>query len=174
MRGGGGTRFNRSVLRSRQLRSAAGLGLAALVAAGVLTACGGGGSSSDSSSDPGSATYDPATTTLQKAGLEACSTGQQDVPPTLSALPGLGITRAFYVAKDCKGAKVTPNAMIVFQFTNVDDFNSGTQSVKAKLPNAEVLPHYPLVIAATGPDKVANLAAVEKQLPPTTVVTTTG
>ena len=173
MRGGGGTRFNRSVLRSRQLRSAVGLGLAALVAAGVLTACGG-GSSSDSSSDPGSATYDPATTTLQKAGLEACSTGQQDVPPTLSALPGLGITRAFYVAKDCKGAKVTPNAMIVFQFTNVDDFNSGTQSVKAKLPNAEVLPHYPLVIAATGPDKVANLAAVEKQLPPTTVVTTTG
>jgi hypothetical protein len=158
------------VLRSRQLRSAFGIGLATLIGAGMLTGCG--GSSSSSSSDPGSASYDPATTTLQKAGLEACSEAQQDVPPTLSALPGLGLTRAFYVAKDCMGAKVTPNAMIVFQFTNVDDFNSGTQSVKAKLPKASVLPHYPLVIAATGPDREANLAAVEKQLPPTTVTTT--
>ncbi len=159
------------MIRSQQLRSAVGFGLATLIGAGVLTACGG-GSSSGSTSDPGSANYDPATTTLQKAGLEACSQGQKDVPATLSALPGLGLTRAFYVAKDCMGAKVTPNTMIVFQFTNVDDFNSGTQSVKAKLPNAAVLPHYPLVIAATGPDKEANLAAVEKQLPPSTVTTT--
>ena len=114
--------------------------MAAVVAATALAACGGSSSdsSSDGSSDPGSATYDPATTTLQKAGLEACSQGQEDVPPTLSALPGLGITRAFYVAKDCKGLKVTPNAMIVFQFTNVDDFNSGTQSIKSALPKASV------------------------------------
>lgn len=163
------------MLRSRQLHSAVGFGLAAVVAATALAACGGSSSdsSSDGSSDPGSATYDPATTTLQKAGLEACSQGQEDVPPTLSALPGLGITRAFYVAKDCKGLKVTPNAMIVFQFTNVDDFNSGTQSIKSALPKASVLPHYPLVIASIGPDKDANLAAVEKQLPPSTVVTTT-
>lgn len=141
-----------------------------MIAAGVLTACGG-SSSSSSSSDPGSANYDPATTTLQKAGLEACSQGQRDVPATLTALPGLGVTRAFYVAKDCKGAKVTPNAMIVFQFTNVDDFNSGTKSIKSALPKASVLQHYPLVIASTGPNKDANLAAVEKQLPPTTVKT---
>jgi hypothetical protein len=140
--------------------------------AGVLTGCGG-GSSSRSTSDPGSPNYDPATTTLQKAGLETCSQGQEDVPPELAQLPGLGFTRAFYVAKDCKGLKVTPNAMIVFQFTNVDDFNAGTQSVKSALPKASVLPHYPLVIASTGPDKDANLAAVEKQLPPSTVVTTT-
>jgi hypothetical protein len=144
--------------------------VATLIVAGVLTACGG-GSSSSSSSDPGSAHYDPATTTLQKAGLEACSQGQKDVPPTLSALPGLGITRAFYVAKDCVGAKVTPNAMIVFQFTNVDDFNSGAQSIKSALPKASVLKHYPLVIASTGPNKEANLTAVEKQLPPTNVKT---
>ena len=157
------------MIRSRRLRSAFGFVLTLVIAAGVLSACG--GSSSNSTTDPGSANYDPATTTLKKAGLEVCSQGQQDVPPTLSALPGLGITRAFYVAKDCKGAKVTPNAMIVFQFTNVDDFNSGTESIKSALPKASVLQHYPLVIAATGPDKDANLAAVEKQLPPTTVKT---
>jgi hypothetical protein len=158
------------VHRSRRLRSAFGFGLATLIAAGLLTACG--GSSSKSTSDPGSSNYDPATTTLKKAGLEVCSQGQKDVPTSLSALPGLGLTRAFYVAKDCKGAKVTPNTMIVFQFTNVDDFNSGTQSIKTALPNAAVLPNYPLVIAATGPDRQANLAAVGKQLPPSTVTTT--
>jgi hypothetical protein len=142
-----------------------------LAVAALLTACGGGGSSS---SDPGSKSYDPATTTLHAAGLEVCSDATKDVPPTLTALPGLGATRAFNVAKDCKGAKVTPNAIIVFQFTNLDSIGPGEQAIKAALPNAAVLPHYPLVIAATGPDKAANLAAVDQQLPPVAVTTTTG
>ena len=164
--------MSRAVTRT-PLRSALGIALAALLAGGVLVGCGGGGGSSSSgSTNPGSANYNVAEATLQKAGLEACSQTQKDVPPTLASMPGLGITRAFYVAKDCKGAKVTPNAIIAWQFTNVDDFNAGTQSIKSAIPKASVLPHYPLVIAATGPDRVANLAAVQKQLPPTVVTTT--
>lgn len=142
-----------------------------LAVTALLTACGGG---SSSSSDPGSKNYDPATTTLHKAGLAVCSDDTKDAPPSLTTVPGLGATRGFYVAKDCKGAKVTPNAILVFQFTALDKIGPGEQAIKAALPKAAVLQHYPLVIAATGPDKAANLAAVEQQLPPVTVSTTTG
>lgn len=63
-------------------------------------------------------------------------------------------------------AKKTPNTMAVVQFTSKDTFASGTETIKKAFPNAVVIQHYPLVIGATGPDKEANLAAVEKQLPP--------
>lgn|SRR5262245_16427522 len=129
----------------------------------ALAACGGG---SSSSSDPGSADYDPATTTLKNAGLEVCSEYTKDVPSTITDLQGVGATRAFYVAKDCKGAEKTPNTMAVVQFTNKDDFASGTVTIKKTFPNAVVIQHYPLVIGAAGPAKEANLAAVQKQLPP--------
>lgn len=145
--------------------------VAIAAASGLLAACG--GSSSDSSTNPSSPDYDPATTTLQKAGLAVCSEQQKGAPPQITAMPGLGFTRSFYVAKDCKGAKVTPNSMTVFQFTNLDDFNTGTPTIKAALPKASVAQHYPLVIAATGPDKDENLAAVVRQLPPSAVSTTT-
>ena len=145
-------------------------GLLLLPAVVLLAACGG----SSSSSDPGSTHYDPATTTLKAAGLAVCSDATKDVPPTLTSIEGLGATRGFYVAKDCKGAKVTPNTIIVFQFTNLDSIGPGERAIKVALPNAAVIQHYPLVIAATGPDKAANLAAVEQQLPPVTVSTTTG
>ena len=156
--------------RTLRLVSTLPLGVAVVSVVAALAACGGG---SNASSNPGSPSYDPATTTLHDAGLQVCSQTQRNVPPALTTIPGLGLTRSFDVAKDCKGAKTTPNTMTVFQFTNVNDFNSGTQSIKSALPNASVLPHYPLVIVATGPDREANLAAVEKQLPPSTVSTTT-
>ena len=140
-----------------------------LLTAVLLAGCGG----SSSSSDPGSKNYDPATTTLKAAGLAVCSDATQDVPPTLTSVPGLGATRGFYVAKDCKGAKKTPNTVIVFQFTNLDSIGPGEQAIKRALPTAAVLQHYPLVIATTGPDKDANLSAVEQQLPPVAVTTTT-
>jgi hypothetical protein len=140
-----------------------------LLAVVLLAACGGG---SSSSSEPGSANDDPATTALKAAGLAVCSDATKDVPPTVTEVPGLGATRGFYVAKDCKGAKTTPNTVIVFQFTNLDSIGPGEQAIKQALPNAAVLQHYPLVIAATGPDKAANLAAVEQQLPPVAVTTT--
>ena len=147
------------------------LGVVVVSVVAALSACDGGGG--NTSSNPGSPNYDPATTTLHDAGLQVCSETQHNAPPALTTMPGLGFTRSFDVAKDCKGAKTTPNTMTVFQFTNVNDFNSGTQSIKSALPNASVLQHYPLVIVATGPNREANLAAVEKQLPPSTVSTTT-
>jgi hypothetical protein len=150
--------------------SIAARGLLVVLVALALAGCGGGGS--NSSSDPGSASYDPATTTLKDAGLEVCSEETRDLPPTMTSIQGVGATRAFYVAKDCKGAKTTPNTIAVVQFTSKDTFASGTQTIKSALPNAAVTQHYPLVIAATGPAKEANLAAVEQQLPPTT--TTSG
>src|SRR5215472_12444254 len=86
--------------------------LCAIVAAsGLLAACG--GSSGNSSTDPSSPHYDPATATLQKAGLVVCSQQQHAAPPQLTSMPGLGITRSFFVAKDCNGAKVTPNTITV-------------------------------------------------------------
>jgi hypothetical protein len=141
-----------------------------LLAVLLLAACGGGGDSS--SSDPGSADYDPAHTTLKKAGLEVCGEATQDVPPTLTSLPGLGSTRGFFVAKSCNGAKTTPNQVIVLQFTSIESANHGEAAVKGALRNAAVVQHYPLVIATTGPDKDANLAAIQAQLPPSAVTTT--
>ena len=47
------------------------------------------------------------------------------------------------------------------------------QSIKSSLPRAAVYDHYPLVIAATGPDRQANLTAVENNLPPGFGSTTT-
>jgi hypothetical protein len=129
----------------------------------ALAACGG---SSSTSSDPGSKNYDPAHTTLSKAGLDVCSEYTRDLPSTITSIQGVGATRAFYVAKDCKGAEKTPNTMAFVQFTSKDTFASGTATIKKAFPNAVVIQHYPLVIGATGPDKQANLAAVQQQLPP--------
>jgi hypothetical protein len=136
-----------------------------LALAAALAGCGGGGSSP--SSDPSSKDYDPAHTTLQKAGLEVCSEGQHEVGAQLSQLPGVAATRVFDVAKSCNGATRTPNVITVFQFTNKDDFTSGARKIKAALPNSAVLEHYPLVIASSGPNAEANLEAVKQQLPPT-------
>jgi hypothetical protein len=147
-------------------------GTAAVAAAVVLAACGGGGGS-DSTTNPGSKNYDPAKTALANAGLEVCSEEQESIGAQLSTMPGLQLTRSFDVAKDCQGATVTPNKVTLFQFTNTADFEAGVQSIKSSLPRAAVYDHYPLVIAATGPDRQANLAAVENNLPPGLGSTTT-
>jgi hypothetical protein len=139
--------------------------LALVVAASVsvLGACGGG--SNSSSSDPGSPNYDPAHTTLKAAGLEVCGEEQQSAPPGLSQVQGLALTRVFAVAKDCHGATTSPNTMMAFQFTSMETFNAGVPQIKSALPNAAVAQSYPIVIAATGPNKDENLAAVVAQLP---------
>jgi hypothetical protein len=141
-----------------------------LLAVLFLAACGGG--SDSSSSDPGSVNYDPAHTTLQKAGLEVCDEATRDLPASVTTLEGAGSAKAFYVAKDCKGAKTTPNSVYVVQFTSIETIGPGEQKIKRTLPQAATLQHYPLVIATTGPDKEANLAAIEAQLPPSAVTTT--
>ena len=127
----------------------------------VLAACGG----SSGSSNPTSAKYDPAHTTLKDAGLEVCSEGQKDIGAQLTQIPGVAATRTFDVAKSCNGATKTPNEMTVFQFTNQDDFTSGTRTIKAAMPNSSVYAKYPLVITSSGPNAEANLDAVKQQLP---------
>jgi hypothetical protein len=141
-----------------------------LLAVLLLAACGGG--SSSTSSDPGSKDYDPAHTTLKKAGLEVCNEVTKDVPPTITNLPGLGATRAFVVAKSCDRQATPPDTVYIFQFTNTGDATTGAATIKRTLGNAAVLEHYPLVIATIGANKDANLAAIEKQLPPSAVTTT--
>jgi hypothetical protein len=141
-----------------------------LLAVLLLAACG--GSDDSGSSDPGSVNYDPAHTTLQKAGLEVCSEETQDLPPTLTSLDGLGSAKAFFVARDCKDATKSPDSVYVLQFTSVETIGPGERSFKRTFPHADTLQHYPLVIATTGPNKEANLAAIEAQLPPSAVTTT--
>jgi hypothetical protein len=116
--------------------------------------------------------YDPAHTTLQKAGLEVCSEETQDLPPNLTSLEGLGSAKAFFVAKDCNGAERSPDSVFVLQFTSTETIGPGERAFKKAYPQAATLQHYPLVIATTGPNKDANLAAIEAQLPPSTVTTT--
>jgi hypothetical protein len=135
----------------------------------LLAACGG---SDASTSDPGSANYDPAHSTLKKAGLEVCSEVSQNVPATVTSLDGLGSAKAFFVAKDCKGSDSSRDTVYVLQFTSVETIGPGEREVKRTFPTAATLQHYPLVIATTGPNKDANLAAIEAQLPPSAVTTT--
>jgi hypothetical protein len=159
------------VIRRRFVRELQ-FGLAAVAVAVGLAACGGDGGN-DSVTNPGSSNYDPAKTALANAGLDVCSEEQKDISTQLSSIPGLALTRSFDVAKDCGSATVTPNRVTLFQFTNKPDFQAGVKSVKSALPKAAVYDHYPLVIAATGPDREANLAAVEQNLPPGLAATTT-
>jgi hypothetical protein len=148
-------------------------GIAALAAAVALAACGGSSDSGDSTTTPGSKSYDPAKTALANAGLQVCSEEQESIGAQLSSLPGLQLTRKFDVAKDCQGATVTPNKVTLFQFSNKPDFETGVPAIKAALPLAAVYDTYPLAIAATGPDREANLAAVKDNLPPGLAPTTT-
>ena len=147
-------------------------GIAALAAAVALAACGG-SSDSGSTTTPGSKNYDPAKTALASAGLQVCSEEQESIGAQLSSLPGLQLTRKFDVAKDCKGASVTPNKVTLFQFSNKPDFETGVPAIKSALPLAAVFETYPIVIATTGPDREANLAAVKDNLPPGLAPTTT-
>jgi hypothetical protein len=138
------------------------LALVVATTVALLSACGG---SSISSSEPGSANYDPAKSTLAKAGLEVCGEGQQQRPPGTSEIQGLALTRVFAVAKDCHGATTSPDKIAVFQFTSKDTIDAGEQAIKKALPKAVVDQVYPIVIAASGPNKEANLAAVLAQIP---------
>ena len=102
-----------------------------------------------------------------------CSEEQESIGAQLSTLPGLQLTRKFDVAKDCQGATVTPNKVTLFQFSNKPNFETGVPAIKSALPLAAVYDTYPLVIAATGPDREANLEAVKNNLPPGLGSTTT-
>ncbi len=139
-----------------------------LLAVSFVAGCGGGGGGGDSS-DPSSASYDPAKTTLHAAGLEVCGEIQDVSTGGLeSDANGLAAARGFYVAKDCQGAKQSPNTAVVFQFTSADAVKAGLPQIKSAYPRAETAQRGPLIIATTGPDAAANLAAIEKALPTAT------
>jgi hypothetical protein len=161
----------RAVIR-RRFVSEVWFGIAVVAAAVTLAACGG-SSGNDSVTNPDSKNYDPAKTALANAGLEVCSEEQESISTQLSSMPGMGQARSFDVAKDCGGATVTANKVTLFQFTNKPDFETGVPSIKSQLPLAAVYGVYPLVIAATGPDRQANLSAVKQNLPPGLGSTTT-
>lgn len=143
------------------------LPLATLFVVGVVAGCGGGGGGGTAASNnPSSASYDPATTTLHKAGFAACSDAVRNFPASATDIPGIQGTRAFYVAKgSCHGAKVTPNWIAFSVFTSADSFNSGQQTIKNAMNKSAVYATYPLVIVSTGPDKEKNLEALKPYLP---------
>jgi hypothetical protein len=144
--------------QATHLRRLAGVLLVGVV---LLAGCGG----DEPSSDPNSASYDPAETTLKDAGLEVCAEVQQQEVQTLASGPGVTNARSFDVAKDCNGKKASPDQISVFQFDSKEAVDAGTAKVKAAFPDAATLTKGPLIIVATGPNKDANLTAVEKALP---------
>jgi len=149
-------------------------GLAVSVVPLALAACGGGGGgSSSNNSDPTSANYDPAHTTLKDAGLEACSEADNQIPQSLASGPGVQNSRAFFVAKDCMGKETSPDTAMVFQFDSKQSVDAGYASVKAALPNSTSEKYGPLIIATTGPNREANMAAINQALQKTYPITTT-
>ncbi len=135
----------------------------------ALAACGGG---SSASGDPSSVKYDPAHTTLKDAGLEVCSEDDTQIPQTLASGPGVQNSRAFFVASDCKGKKTAPDTAMVFQFDSKQAVDAGYAQVKAALPNSSSEKYGPLIIATTGPNREANLSAIDQALQKTYPTTT--
>jgi hypothetical protein len=134
---------------------------AALLLPLALAACGGGGGGS---SNPSSANYDPAHTTLKDAGLEVCSESDTQVPQNLSNGPGFQASRAFFVAKDCNGKKTSPDVAMSLQYDSKQSVDAAYANVKTAVPNSSAAKYGPLIIVTTGPNREANLAAIEQAL----------
>jgi len=135
----------------------------------VLAACGGG---SSGSGDPSSAKYDPAHTTLKDAGLEVCSEDDTQIPQTLASGPGVQNSRAFFVASDCNGKKTSPDVAMVVQFDSKQSVDAGYPKVKAAVPTSSSEKYGPLILVTTGPNREANLAAIDQALQKTYPTTT--
>jgi hypothetical protein len=137
----------------------------------VLAGCGGGGGSG-ASSDPGSSDYDPAQTTLKDAGLEVCSEVQEQAAQGLDSGAGVVAVRAFYVAKDCMGAKTSPNKVILYQFDGRSSLDAGMSKIRVAYPRGEVVEYGPVIIVVTGPDAVEYSQDIKKALPQTSTTST--
>ena len=131
-----------------------------LAAALGLSACGGG----SSSSNPSSANYDPAHTTLKDAGFEVCSEDDTQVPQNLSSGPGFQSSRAFLIAKDCNGNKTSPDVAMVLQYDSTQSVDAAFTKLQTTMPNGSSEKYGPLIIVTTGPNHAANLAAIDKAL----------
>lgn len=135
----------------------------------AVAACGG---SSSGSGDPSSVKYDPAHTTLKDAGLEVCSEDDTQIPQTLASGPGAQNSRAFFVASDCNGEKTSPDVAMVVQFDSKQSVDAAYAKVKVAVPSSSSEKHGPLIIITTGPNREANLAAIEQALQKTYPTTT--
>jgi hypothetical protein len=142
--------------------------LALLMVPLALAACGGG----SSSGDPSSENYDPAHTTLKDAGLEVCGDANTQIPQNLGSGPGLQNSRAFFVASDCMGKETSPDTAMVFQFDSKQAVDAGYANVKAAMPNGSSEKYGPLILVTTGPNRQANLAAIDQALQKTYPTTT--
>jgi hypothetical protein len=134
--------------------------LSALVA--VLSGCGGG--DNGSSSNPSSANYNPAETTLKDAGLQVCSQAQGQ-PATGLDRGTVTAVRTYFVAKDCMGKKVSPDQLTLYQFNSRQSLDAGIPKVKAANPNSQTTVYGPVLIVLTGPHSATYMAAVKKALP---------
>ncbi len=133
------------------------------VVAAVAASCG--GTSNSSSSDPNSANYDPAQTTLKAAGLEVCNQTQSGAGGGLDQPSGVTATRSFLVAPDCMGATTSPNQITVYQFKDRQSLDAGTPKIQAAHPKGQVTQYGAVVILATGPNAAEYMADVKKALP---------
>jgi hypothetical protein len=120
-----------------------------------------------SSSNPNSANYDPATTTLKKAGLDVCNQIQSQSVGGLDQSSGLAATRSFLVAPDCHGLKTSANQITVYQFTDRQSLEAGKAKIQVAYPKGQMTTYGPVVILATGPNAAQYLADVKKALPAT-------
>jgi len=127
----------------------------------ALAACGG---SSSSKSNPNSANYDPAHTTIKDAGLEACSESQSQIPQNLSSGPGVQNTRGFFLAKDCKGQKTSPDFGVVIQYDSRQSVDAGYAAIQGTIPNSSSAKFGPLVIVTIGPHHEEYLAMISQAL----------
>jgi hypothetical protein len=133
----------------------------AVLFAVALAGCGGDDDDNGSSTSGGGNSAQPANAILADAGLEVCSTEDEQIAQSTVG-PDLQAIRDFDVAKKCAGATNTPNVIRVFQFSNPQSVEEGAQSAAKEYPEGVVMVSGALVIVVTGPQRDANAEAVGK------------
>jgi hypothetical protein len=125
----------------------------------ALAGCGGG--DGDDSSSSGGSSQSPAETILADAGLQICSTEDEQISQSTVG-PDLQAIRSFDVAKNCAGATNSPNVIRVFQFGTPAAVQQGATSAASAYADGVVMVSGALVIVVTGPQREANADAVGK------------
>jgi hypothetical protein len=136
------------------------VGLVALLLAAALAGCGGDDDNDDNGSSGGGTSSSPAEAILADAGLEICSTEEEQIAQSTIG-PGLSAIRVFDVGKTCP-SESSPNQITVYQFDSRESVDNGAKQVAAKFPQTVVLVSGALVIDVSGPQREANADAVGK------------
>jgi hypothetical protein len=136
------------------------VGLVTVLVAAALAGCGGDDDNDSGSSSGGGNSASPAETILADAGLEICSTEDEQIAQSTIG-PGLSAIRVFDVGKTCP-SESSPNQITVYQFDSRESVDNGAKQVAAKFPQTVVLVSGALVIDVSGPQREANADAVGK------------